>query len=92
LNAFIVRKQAKDHGTQSRLEGVIEPNSKVIIIEDVTTTGTSALQSMEVVQQEVKSQVLAVFTVLDRMEGSQELFASKKIPFYSLVQKKDFGV
>jgi orotate phosphoribosyltransferase len=92
INAFFVRKQAKDHGSKQLVEGILEPNSNVIIVEDVTTTGGSAMKSIEAVQAEKQAIVVAVISILNRTQGADQLFAEKNIPFFSLVRKEDFGV
>jgi orotate phosphoribosyltransferase len=70
----------------------LEPNSNVIIVEDVTTTGGSAMKSIEAVQAEKQAIVVAVISILNRTQGADQLFAEKNIPFFSLVRKEDFGV
>ncbi|NOU07905.1 MAG: orotate phosphoribosyltransferase, partial [Hyphomicrobiaceae bacterium] len=78
LPAFFVRKQAKEHGTQSLVEGLPKGQTiagkKVIILEDVTTTGGSALKAIESVKADGAT-VLAVITAVDRQEGAAEAFA-----------------
>jgi orotate phosphoribosyltransferase len=92
INAFFVRKQVKDHGSKQLVEGICEPKSNVIIVEDVTTTGGSALKSIEAVQAERNCNILAVISILNRAAGADNLFADKKIPFFYLVNKADFGI
>src|SRR5512147_2563488 len=47
LRAFIVRKEAKEHGTGRRIEGNLAPNSRVIIVDDVVTTAGSTIKAIE---------------------------------------------
>lgn len=68
IHAFSVRKRPKRHGRGRRIEGCFEPGARVIICEDVITTGGSALQACEAVRQE-DGQVLAVLALVDRQEG-----------------------
>jgi len=71
IPGFIVRKKAKEHGTQQRIEGLIEPGWKVVIVEDVATTGASALQAIEAAEA-AGAKVIKVISVVDREEGAAE--------------------
>ena len=88
LPAFFVRKQAKDHGTQSLVEGLLKTESvmgrRVVILEDVTTTGGSSLKAIEAVRREGAT-VALVLTVVDRQEGAAEAFKAAGVPFRALI-------
>lgn len=71
VNAFSVRKQEKGHGTGRRIEGCFEPGSRVVLVEDVVTTGGSALDAARAVQ-EAGGEILAVLALVDRQEGGRE--------------------
>ncbi|QEC46712.1 orotate phosphoribosyltransferase [Baekduia soli] len=67
--AFFVRKDAKQHGLQRRIEGpLLEPGDRCVIVEDVVTTGGSTLQAIEAVQ-EAGLEIVGVVSVLDRLAG-----------------------
>jgi orotate phosphoribosyltransferase len=68
VHAFTVRKAAKAHGAGRRIEGCFEPGATVVIVEDVVTTGASALDAAGVVRDEGGT-VLGVLAVVDRDEG-----------------------
>jgi len=88
LPAFIVRKEAKGHGTQRAIEGYDgQPGSRVIIVDDVCTTAGSLLTAAEKAE-EAGYKVVAAFCVVDREEGGTELVA-RKYPFYALFTAKD---
>ncbi|HLH31239.1 MAG TPA: orotate phosphoribosyltransferase [Terriglobia bacterium] len=88
LPAFIVRKEAKGHGTQRSIEGYDgKPGSHVIVVDDVCTTAGSILTAAEKAEQ-AGYQVVAAFCVVDREEGGTELIA-RKYPFYALFTAKD---
>jgi len=88
ISAFIVRKEAKAHGTQRAIEGYDgKPGSRVIIIDDVCTTGGSTLQAAQKVE-EAGYEVVAAFCVVDREEGGTEAIA-KRYPFYPLFTAKE---
>ncbi|MCB1506922.1 MAG: orotate phosphoribosyltransferase [Hyphomicrobiaceae bacterium] len=94
LPAFFVRKQVKEHGTQSLVEGLAKGETlegrKVVIVEDVTTTGGSAIKAAEAVTREGAT-VVRVITVVDRREGATEAFAAAKLDFKPLLTIADFG-
>jgi orotate phosphoribosyltransferase len=71
LDAFTVRKEAKAHGTARRIEGPFSEGMRVIVVEDVVTTGDSALRAASAVIAE-KGTVLGVLAVVDRQEGGRE--------------------
>ncbi len=91
LDGFLVRKQPKDHGTQRFIEGPVKPGSRVVIVEDVVTTGGSALQAVDRVT-EFGCQVVCVLGIVDRMEGGAENFAKRNLSFRSLLTIQDFGI
>ena len=84
VNAFFVRKQAKEHGTQSLVEGLPAGDSmsgkRVVIVEDVTTTGGSAIKAAEALRAE-GAEIVGVVTIVDREEGAADAFAAAK-PLY----------
>lgn len=93
LSAFFVRKQAKEHGTQSLIEGLVKGETikgkRVVIVEDVTTTGASSLRAVEAAKAEGAS-VARVITVVDRLEGAAETYAKAGIVFSPLLTVQDF--
>jgi orotate phosphoribosyltransferase len=90
LPGFFVRKAVKDHGTKKRIEG---PESlagkRVAILEDVTTTGGSAIQAVEVARQ-AGAEVALVLSIVDRLEGAADSFAKAGVPFAALFTADDF--
>ena len=70
ISAFTVRKAAKAHGAGRRIEGCFEPGAKIVIVEDVITTGGSALEAVRVIRKEGGT-VLGVLAVVDRDEGGR---------------------
>ena len=88
IPAFIVRKEAKGHGTQKFIEGYDgRPGSRVIVVDDVCTTGDSILKAAEKAEQ-AGYQVAATFCVVDREEGGTEVIR-RKYPFYALLTAKE---
>lgn len=91
LCGFMVRKEAKGHGTGKFVEGPVQPGSKVVIIDDVVTTGGSSLLAIDRIQ-EFGCQVVQVVAIVDRMEGGAANFAARELPFSSLLNITDFGL
>jgi orotate phosphoribosyltransferase len=91
LDAFTVRKQPKDHGTGRRIEGCFVPGARVVIVEDVLTTGRSALEALAAVEGE-GGQVLGVLTVVDREEGGRAALEQAGYQVEALVTARDLGL
>jgi orotate phosphoribosyltransferase len=91
LLGFLVRKEAKGHGTQKFVEGPVEPGMRVAIVEDVVTTGGSSLLAVERVR-EFGCEVTGVLAIIDRMEGGAANFAAQGLSFQSLLTIEDFGI
>ncbi len=90
LDAFIVRKEAKGHGTMKWIEGPAKPGQKVIIVDDVVTTGGSTLKAIERAK-EFGLEIVAVMALLDREEGGTEAL-SKEYAFYPVTRRTEiFG-
>ncbi|MBA4062891.1 MAG: orotate phosphoribosyltransferase [Isosphaera sp.] len=89
LEGFFVRKQAKGHGNKDRLEGQVGAGDKVVVIDDVLTTGGSVLQAVEVVEA-VGATVVRVVCICDRLQGAREALA--KYDFRPLFTVRDFGI
>lgn len=93
LPAFFVRKQAKEHGTRALVEGLAKTErlagKKVIIVEDVTTTGGSALKAAEALKAEGAT-VVRVITIVDRLDGAMQTFSDAGFSFMPLLTLEDF--
>jgi orotate phosphoribosyltransferase len=84
LNAFTVRKTAKEHGMGRRIEGCFERGAAVVVIEDSITTGGSALSAIEAVRAE-GGHVSGVLAVVDRGEGGREAIEAAGLHVRALV-------
>lgn len=91
LKGFLIRKEPKDHGTKKYVEGPVEPGQRVVIVEDVTTTGGSSLLAIDRAR-EFGLVVERVVTVIDRLAGAEAAFAARGIPLDSLVTIRDLGI
>ena len=84
LRAFTVRKEAKSHGTGKTIEGPFRKNDRVAVIEDVITTGGSALRAIEAVRAE-NGIVAGVLALVDREEGGRQAIEAAGVSVISLV-------
>jgi len=92
IDGFWVRDKTKTHGTKKLIEGgPIGPGSRVVILDDVLTTGASAVKAVEAVK-EAGCEVVKVVCLVDRLQGARELLASHGIPFDPLLTIEDFGI
>src|SRR6201993_1078757 len=93
ISAFFVRKKPKEHGARLAVEGLAKGESlrgkRVVVVEDVTTTGGSAMKAAEAVR-EAGGEVALVLTMVDREEGAAEAFAQAGLPFRSLYRAAEF--
>lgn len=90
LEGFFVRKQPKSHGSQERIEGVLRPGMRVAVLDDVLTTGGSALQAIAEIEK-AGAQVAAVVCIVDRLEGARDAIGAK-YDFRPIYTIRDFGV
>lgn len=81
LDAFSVRKKAKEHGTGQRVEGGLPAGASCVVVEDSMTSGSSALAAVEALREH-GAVVVGVFTLVDRLEGGRERLAAAGLPLY----------
>ena len=92
VEGFWVRNEVKDHGTKKLVEGNVKADSRVVILEDVVTRGRSALKAIDAVR-EAGCEVVRVLTLVDRLQGGEQLFRDKGVTDYRAVFTiRDFGV
>jgi orotate phosphoribosyltransferase len=89
LEGFFVRKQAKAHGSQERVEGVLRAGMRVAVLDDVLTTGGSVLQAIGEIEK-IGAKVAAVVCIVDRLEGAREALA--KYPYRPIFTIRDLGI
>jgi orotate phosphoribosyltransferase len=88
LPLLIVRKATKDYGTKSRFVGEIKPKDKIVMLEDVTTTGGSVRDAIKIVR-EVGASVKHIISVVDREEGAKEKMKEEGAELFPLVSASD---
>ncbi len=93
IRGFFVRKQAKGHGAKKLVEGLTKTENlsgkKLIIVEDVTTSGESAYKAIQACE-EAGAKVIKVISIVDRQDGAEDFFKSRGISFTSLYQAAEF--
>ncbi len=89
IDAFFVRKEVKDHGTAKLIDGNFVPGSKVIVLEDVTTTGGSALKAVSAIRAQ-GGKVEKIVTIVDRLEGARDNLKKEGLELVSLFTNDDF--
>jgi orotate phosphoribosyltransferase len=92
LKTFIVRKAAKEHGTQRQVEGpALKEGSRVVLVDDVATSGKSLIEAKEALEKEgVKADTAIV--IVDRCEGAALNLAKVGLKLESIFTTKDFGL
>ncbi|MCG7297527.1 orotate phosphoribosyltransferase [Brevibacterium sp. ACRRH] len=90
VDAFVVRKQAKEHGMGRRVEGPDVKGKRVIAVEDTSTTGGSVLTAVEALR-EAGANVVAVAVVMDRGTGAKERVEAEGLPYLIALSSADLG-
>jgi orotate phosphoribosyltransferase len=91
MEGFWVRTKPKDHGTQRSIEGNLKPGSRVVIVDDVVTTGTSVIKAVDEVRK-LNCEIVLLVALVDRLRGAGELFQSQGFPYKAVFSIEDFGV
>ena len=91
LKGFIVRKEAKQHGTGQQVEGPIQPGQRAVMMEDVITTGGSSLRAIQHAR-DFGLLVDRIVAIVDRGDDSAAIFEKVGVKFHSLLHVSDLGV
>ena len=91
VDACVVRKEAKKHGMQRRIEGPDIVGKKVLVVEDTTTTGNSPLTAVAALR-EAGAEVVGVATVVDRNTGAGEVIAAEGLEYRYLLGLEDLDL
>lgn len=90
IAGFFVRKEIKGHGTDQRIDGLLDRGARVVLFEDVTTTGASVMQAAEQVLR-LDCTIVKIVTIVDRLEGAVDNFKKAGIAFEPLFTWRDFN-
>jgi orotate phosphoribosyltransferase len=91
VDAFVVRKETKEHGLQRLIEGPDVTGRRVLVVEDTSTTGGSVLTAVRAVR-EAGATVVGVATVVDRGTGAREAIEAEGAPYRALLGLADLGL
>ncbi|MCE9583669.1 MAG: orotate phosphoribosyltransferase [Planctomycetes bacterium] len=90
INAFIVRKEAKAHGAKRSIEGPeLQRGAKVVVVDDVVTTGGSTVQAIERLREEVGAEILLAVALVDREEGGAEALQKMGVTLKAVFKKSE---
>lgn len=90
-DAFVVRKEPKDHGRGKQVEGPDLEGKRVIVLEDTSTTGGSPLKAIEALKK-VGAEIAGVAVVVDRNTGAREVIESAGYPYFAAIGLEDLGL
>ena len=91
IDAFTVRKEPKQHGTRRLIEGNLAAGARAVVVEDVITTGGSALTAIDAVVRE-EAQVIGVLALVDRQQGGREAVEARGYPVVALTTAHGLGL
>lgn len=91
LDAFVVRKEPKDHGRGRQIEGADVAGKRVVVVEDTSTTGQSALKAVEALRRE-GAEVVAVAVIVDRATGAQAAVEAAGLEWRAAIGLTDLGL
>ena len=90
-DAFVVRKEPKDHGRGKQVEGPDLEGKRVIVLEDTSTTGGSPLKAIEALKK-VGAEIAGVAVVVDRDTGAREVIEAAGYPYFAAIGLEDLGL
>ncbi len=91
LDAFVVRKEPKDHGRGRQIEGAEVEGKRVVVLEDTSTTGQSALKAVEALRK-AGAEVVAVAVIVDRKTGAQAAIEAEGLEWRAAIDLDDLGL
>ena len=91
LDAFVVRKEPKDHGRGRQIEGAEVAGKRVVVLEDTSTTGQSALKAVEALRK-AGAEVAAVAVIVDRATGAQAAIEAAGLEWRAAIDLNDLGL
>lgn len=88
---IFIRNQKKDYGTAQQIEGRLEPGERVLVLEDIATTGGQVLEAAQQLA-ELGAKIVGIVAVIDREEGARENIEAAGFTFKSLLTKSALGI
>ena len=91
ISPFWVRNEKKDHGAENIIEGDLKFGEKIVLVDDVITTGKSLMKAVKIVK-ELNCEIVEILALVDREQGAKELFAKHELNFKALFEISDFNI
>lgn len=91
LPFILIRNQKKGYGTAKQVEGELNPGDRVVILEDIATTGGQVLEAAKTLS-DMGAEIVSIIAVIDRQEGARENIEAEGYGFDSLLTKADLGI
>ncbi|PRB04330.1 orotate phosphoribosyltransferase [Microbacterium sp. MYb64] len=91
VDAFVVRKEPKDHGRGRQIEGADVTGKRVVVVEDTSTTGGSPLKAVEVLRA-AGAEPVAVISIVDRKTGAQAAIEAAGLQWLAAIDLEDLGL
>jgi len=91
-HGFYIRKEPKKYGLMKRVEGFLFENDRILIVDDVATSGDTIVKCIDVIQEERKGKIVKVLVIVDRLEGAKELIEEKGYKLEHIFTVKDFEI
>ncbi|MEM1107743.1 MAG: orotate phosphoribosyltransferase [Planctomycetota bacterium] len=88
----LIRNAKKDYGTAKQFEGKLDEGDRVLITEDIATSGGQSIEAAKLLRDEMKAEVAKIVVVIDRQEGAREAIEEAGFAFESLFTKSDLGI
>ncbi len=92
LPMVLIRNAKKDYGTSKQFEGKLEPGDRVLITEDIATTGGQSIEAAKLLRDQMNVDVAKIVVVIDRQEGAREAIEAAGFAFEALFTKADLGI
>ncbi|MEL7086887.1 MAG: orotate phosphoribosyltransferase [Planctomycetota bacterium] len=92
LPTVLIRNAKKDYGTAKQFEGVLNEGDRVLITEDIATSGGQSIEAARLLRDEMKADVAKIVVVIDRQEGARENIEAAGFAFGALFTKTDLGI
>ena len=91
LPAVLVRNRKKNYGTSKQLEGRLEPGDRVLLVEDIATTGGQVLEAARVIEG-AGARITKIVAIIDRQEGARQNVEAAGFKFASILNREDLGI